>query len=108
MFKDAARAAGVGYASTLPRGPGADVHAALLSDGQFDEAHEHNQGQMAAAATLIAADLISSAVLMPQLCIVIWMPLRQLFQGRRAVFETTSYWRWRPGFQLLAQPTGFS
>ena len=60
MPKEAAPTTGVGYIFTLPQGPGADLHAALLPVGQYDEVHEHSQEQMAVAATMIAADLISS------------------------------------------------
>ena len=60
MLKEAAPTTGVGYVSTLPQGPDADLHAALLSVGQYDEVHEHTQEQMAVAATMVAADLICS------------------------------------------------
>ena len=59
MLKEAAPTTGAGYVSTLPQGPGADLHAALLSVGQYDEVREDIQEQMAVAATTIAADLIS-------------------------------------------------
>ena len=58
MMKGAAPTTGVGYASTLPKGPDETLRAALLStaDEQYEHVREYSDDQLAAAATLVAAD----------------------------------------------------
>ena len=61
MMKDAAPTTGVGYASTLPKGEDETLRAALLSttDEQYEHVREYSDDQLAVAATMIAADLVS-------------------------------------------------
>ena len=48
------------YGYTMPQGPGADLHEALLSDGAFQEEIEYDDVQLGIAATMVAADLIKT------------------------------------------------
>ena len=60
LMKDKSPETGVGYMSTLPKGPDEDLQSALLTkeDDQYEHVREYSDDQLAIAATMIAADLV--------------------------------------------------